>query len=305
MVPPGHVGIARLVRRRVTPNEVKDLALGPVIDAAQVAALHAYGTSPVILDASFDLADPRAGERSFAETHVAGSLYVHLDRDLCGPKTGRNGRHPLPERAAFARTVGALGIGPDSRVVVLDAQGGPYAARLWWMLKWLGHEHVAVLDGGLAAWREFGGGFETAVSTPLARAPYPDRPSLVGAVDAGAVSRRPDGAVVLDARSPERFRGESEPIDPVAGRIPGAINRFHRANLDADGRFKPAEALRAEFEAQLAGRPPSAVIHSCGSGVTACHNLLAMERAGLAGSLLYPGSWSEWSADPTRPVARG
>lgn len=276
-----------------------------VVSAAELAGLLADDQQPVVLDASFDLADTGAGERRFGELHVAGSLYVHLDRDLCAPKTGGNGRHPLPARAAFARTVGGLGIGPDSRVVVLDAQGGPYAARLWWMLRWLGHAHVAVLDGGLAAWRDSGGAVDAVPVTPVAREPYPERPSLVATVDAAAVLRRPADTVVLDARSPERFRGDAEPIDPVAGRIPGAMNRFHRANLDAAGRFKPAEALRSEFEALLAGRPPAAVIHSCGSGVTACHNLLAMEHAGLAGSVLYPGSWSEWSADPTRPVALG
>jgi len=276
-----------------------------LISAAELAALHAAGAAPVIVDASFDLADTGAGAKRYAEAHVAGSLYVHLDDDLCSAKTGRNGRHPLPGRAAFARTVGGLGIGPATQVVAFDGQGGVYAARLWWMLKWLGHDAVAVLDGGIAAWRENGGAMDTAVPRPQARPPYPDRPALVGSVDAAGVSGRDAGVALLDARSPERFRGDSEPIDPVAGHIPGAFNRFHRANLDGAGRFKPAASLHAEFTTLLGGRAPADVIHSCGSGVTACHNLLAMAHAGLSGSRLYPGSWSEWSSEPSRPIARG
>lgn len=277
-----------------------------LIDAPQLAVLLAGNSPPVVLDASFDLADTNAGERRFAEAHIAGSRYVHLDRDLSTAKTGTNGRHPLPDRAAFARTVAALGIGEDTQVVTLDAQGGFYAARLWWMLKWLGHDAVAVLDGGLAAWQA--AGFATASGSAPARgdmaAPYPDRPSLVGMVDADAVAKRSAGQAVLDARAPDRFRGENETLDPVGGHIPGAFNRFFRLNLEADGRFKPAATIRGEFEATLGGCRPEDVIHSCGSGVTACHNLLAMTHAGLAGSLLYPGSWSEWSSDPARAVSR-
>ncbi len=285
-----------------------DSAVSTVVAAAGLAALRQdAGIDLVVLDASFDLADAGAGERRFAEAHVAGALYVHLDRDLCTARTGTNGRHPLPAHGDFARTVGALGIGPETRVVVYDAQGSAYAARLWWMLKWLGHEHVAVLDGGLSAWRDSGGAVavDAAVTAPVPRPPYPERPSLFATIDAGGVERRDAGTLVLDARSAERFGGEVEPIDPVAGHIPGALNRFHRSNLDSAGLFKPAEAMRAEFEARLAGRAPRSVIHSCGSGVTACHNLLAMEHAGLSGSVLYPGSWSEWASDPARPVARG
>ena len=277
----------------------------PLLGPEELAACIAEGRAPVILDASFDLADPGAGERQFAAGHVPGSRYVHLDRDLAGTKTGRNGRHPLPDRAAFARTVGRLGIRPDTPVVALDAQGGVYAARLWWMLRWLGHETVAVLDGGLQAWKQSGGALSTDTAFMDEAPAYPERPSLAPMVGTDAVAGRPAGTAVVDARAPERFRGETEPLDRVAGHIPGALNRFFKANLDARGRFRPADELRREFSALLGTRTPADIIHSCGSGVTACHNLLAMEHAGLAGSALYPGSWSEWSSDPARPVATG
>jgi thiosulfate/3-mercaptopyruvate sulfurtransferase len=278
-----------------------------LISASELATLLAAKPRPVVVvDTNFDLADPGSGERRFAESHLPGSRYFHLDRDLSGAKTGRNGRHPLPDRAAFARTVGAIGIAPETQVVAVDAQGGVFAARLWWMLRWLGHADVAVLDGGIPAWQRAGGAL-TAEPPPAApaKAPYPDRPSLVSTLDAAGVASRPPRVALLDARSAERFRGESEPIDPVAGRIPGAFNRFHRENLAPGNVFKPASALRDEFTLLLGDRAPAEVVHSCGSGVTACHNLLAMEHAGLTGSLLYPGSWSEWSSDPARPIARG
>ncbi|MCE9658485.1 MAG: sulfurtransferase [Burkholderiales bacterium] len=276
-----------------------------LISADELRAQMAGPTPPLVLDASFELGDVAAGERAYAAGHVPGSLYVDLDRDLCAAKTGSNGRHPLPERPAFARTASALGVTPGRQVVALDRNGGMYAARLWWMLRWLGHAEVAVLDGGFKAW--VAAGLDASTGTPerMPAAPYPERPSLVGSIAVAELAPRLGKAMVLDARSPERFRGEKEPIDPVAGRIPGAFNRFHAANLLPGGLFKPAEALREEFEAALGGREPAEVIHSCGSGVTACHNLLAMEHAGLVGSLLYPGSWSEWSADPARPISRG
>ena len=277
----------------------------PLIDVAALQALLARPSKPLVLDAGFDLADTVSGERSYADGHLPGSLYVHLDRDLSAAKTGTNGRHPLPERAVFAQTAGRLGIAPETTVVGLDRQGGAYAARLWWMLRWLGHERVAVLDGGFAAWTAAGGEVSTAPVTAVPAPPYPERPSRVGRVDATELARRIGRSLILDARSGERFRGEKEPIDPVAGRIPGALNHFHGANLETGGMFKSADELRREFEAALGGRSPDDVVHSCGSGVTACHNLLAMEHAGLGGSLLYPGSWSEWSADPSRPIARG
>jgi thiosulfate/3-mercaptopyruvate sulfurtransferase len=261
-------------------------------------------TDLVVLDASFDLADTAAGERSHEQAHIPGARYVHLDRDLSGAKTGHNGRHPLPDREAFAATVGRLGIGPGTQVVVYDGQGGIYAARAWWMLRWLGHEAVAVLDGGLAAWRESGGAIESGRTEVAPRPPSPLRPPLAAVVEVQALARRLGNVVLLDARASERFRGEVEPIDAQAGHIPGAINRPLKDNLDPAGRFKPPAELRAAFVA-LGGLDAPRVVHQCGSGVTACHNLLAMEVAGLHGSALYPGSWSEWSADPARPIARG
>jgi len=282
-------------------------AFTTLISASELAALLASDPKPVVVDTSFDLGDTDAGEKRFRASHLPGSHYLHLDRDLSATKTGRNGRHPLPGRIDFARTVAALGIGPDTQVIALDAQGSVYAARLWWMLRWLGHGPVAVLDGGLQAWQRAGGLLTdqpsaAPVPTPT---PYPERAPLVPAVDAAGVAARPPRRAVLDARSGERFRGEVEPIDTVAGHIPGALNRFHRENLADGGVFKAPDRLREEFAALLGDRAPGEVIHSCGSGVTACHNLLAMEHAGLAGSLLYPGSWSEWSSDPARPIARG
>ena len=276
-----------------------------LIPVDELAALLARTPQPVVIDTSFDLADTGAGERRYRESHLPGAHYLHLDRDLSGTKTGRNGRHPLPERGTFQRTVGALGIAPDTLVVCYDAQGGVYAARLWWMLRWLGHADVAVLDGGIQGWQSAGKPVTGATTSLPGGPPYPERPALVSTVDAAGVAGRSPRQALLDARAGERFRGEVEPIDAVAGHIPGALNRFHKANLAASGGFKSPAELRAEFAAALGDRAPGEVIHSCGSGVTACHNLLAMEHAGLRGSLLYPGSWSEWSADSERPIARG
>ena len=266
-------------------------------------ALLAASPAALFIDCSFDLADPAAGERAFVAGHLPGAVYAHLDRDLAGARDGRNGRHPLPAREAFAATVGHWGVAPGVQVVTYDAQGGPYAARAWWLLRWLGHDAVAVLDGGAAAWRAAGGALETGSTTAAPRAPYPAAPPAMPSIDAGTLQARLGRVRLLDARAGERFRGEVEPLDPVAGHIPGATNRFFKDNLQPDGRFKPAAQLRAEFDAYAT--PAGNVVHQCGSGVTACHNLLAMAHAGLEGSLLYPGSWSEWCADPARPVARG
>ena len=282
-----------------------DDALTTLISAEQLLARRAAGVADVVIDTRFDLAAPDAGESSWREAHLPGSLYLHLDRDLSGAKTGRNGRHPLPERAAFATTLGRCGVAPGVQVVVLDDQGGPYAARLWWMLRWIGHAEVAVLDGGLGAWRAAGGALDTAAPRVVALPPYPERPSLAPVIDAATLVARLGQVRLLDARAPERFRGEVEPLDAAAGHIPGALNRFFKDNLDAAGRFKPAENLRAEFEPLLGATDPAELVHQCGSGVTACHNLLAMAHAGWGVSTLYPGSWSEWSADPARPLARG
>jgi thiosulfate/3-mercaptopyruvate sulfurtransferase len=278
-----------------------------LIDATELRALLAGPRPPVLIDARFDLADPASGERAWRAAHLPGAHYLHLERDLSGVKTGRNGRHPLPERGAFAARVGSLGITPQTEVVAYDAQGGIYAARAWWLLRWLGHEAVAVLDGGVAAWLAAGGAMSDAGAATRAPAgpPYPERASLVEAVEADTLLGRLGQAPLIDARAPERFRGEVEPLDAQGGHIPGAQNRCYRDNLAADGRFKPREQLRAEFAPLLGDAAASEVVHQCGSGVTACHNLLAMEHAGLAGSRLYPGSWSEWSSDPARPVATG
>ncbi len=280
-----------------------------LISAEQLRDLLASGADLAIVDTRFDLADPAAGERAWHEGHLPGSLYLHLDRDLCGATTGADGvfrgRHPLPARRAFAQTLGRCGITPATQVVALDAQGGVYASRLWWMLRWMGHTNAAVLDGGLGAWTATGGPLTTAAPTRAAAPDYPERLSLVATIDAATLNRRLGMLAIVDARAGERFRGEVEPLDKAAGHIPGASNRFFKDNLAADGRFKPASKLRAEFRAMLGARPTSEVVHQCGSGVTACHNLLAMEHAGLSGTLLYPGSWSEWSSDPTRPIATG
>ncbi|AKJ28107.1 sulfurtransferase [Caldimonas brevitalea] len=282
-----------------------------LISAADLQALMRDGTPLVVLDVSFDLADTAAGEAAYASGHLPGAHYAHLDRDLSGPKSApgepARGRHPLPAREAFAATVGRWGIAPGTQVVVYDRQGGMFCVRAWWLLKWLGHEAVAVLDGGLVAWQAAGGALSTGLPAVDPQPPYPAASPAVRTLDAAALQARLDepGWRLLDARAPERFRGDVEPLDPVAGHIPGAVNRFFKDNLAADGRFKAPAQLRSEFEALLAGTDPGTAVHQCGSGVTACHNLLAMEVAGLGRAALYPGSWSEWCADPQRPVARG
>lgn len=258
-----------------------------------------------VFDCRYDLAKPGLGEQQYHEAHIPGALYAHLERDLSGQKTGKNGRHPLPEPTAFIAWLGRQGLKPTDQVVCYDAGGGAMAAaRLWWMLRWIGHETVAVLDGGLAKWRAEGRPVTTEVpsfkaSTYSARHPLP-----TVAVDVSEVEKHGRRKLLLDARAPERYRGEKEPIDPVAGHIPGARNRYNVENLTADGTFKDAAMLRRDFLQVLEDRPPWEVVHYCGSGVSACHNLLAMEVAGLTGGKLYAGSWSEWSSDPKRPIGR-
>lgn len=276
-----------------------------LISAEALRARLDASTPTVVLDARFDLTRPDAGAAAYAAGHVPGAHYVHLDRDLSGAKTGRNGRHPLPDRAAFAAWAGAVGIVPGMQVVALDDQGGPYAARVWWLLRWLGHEAVAVLDGGWRAWCAAGGAVDTTPAPAHSSLPaYPAAAEpAMPTVGADALLAQLGRVRLVDARAGARFRGEVEPLDPVAGHIPGATLRCFQDNLQADGRFKPAATLRAEFDAWAT--PAGEVVHQCGSGVTACHNLLAMAHAGLPGSLLYPGSWSEWCADPSRPIAVG
>ena len=288
----------------------KSTSASPLVDAASLRAALGH-PDLVLLDAGFDLADPSAGERDWAAGHVPGALYVHLEHDLSAPKRplgpGFSGRHPLPTRRAFAAAAGRWGIAPGRLVVAMDRQGGVYAARLWWMLRWLGHAQAWVLDGGINAWTAEGGALTSEPPSVRPQPPYPARPPGMATITADRLSRELGRASVVDARAAERFRGEVEPLDSVAGHIPGSLNRPFAANLDtASRRFKQRAQLAGEFDALLAGAARSgAVVHSCGSGVTACHNLLAMEAAGLPGGCLYPGSWSEWSADPARPVARG
>ncbi|NRT55817.1 sulfurtransferase [Sphaerotilus uruguayifluvii] len=276
----------------------------PLISAEALKA--ALGTVRVF-DVRFDLARPEAGEAAWREGHLPGAHYLHLDRDLSakdGVPALCGGRHPLPTREVFAATAARLGLTPDTPVVLVDAQGGMFAARAWWMLRWIGARDVRVLDGGLAAWRAAGGALEPGEVAPPAAAPaWPLEPEPAGLrLTADALAAQLGRVALLDARAPERYRGDVEPLDPVAGHIPGALNRPFSANLGPDGRFLPPEALRAAFQGLAGAR---AVVHQCGSGVTACHNLLAMAVAGLPGGALYAGSWSEWCRDPARPVARG
>ena len=256
----------------------------------------------VIVDCRFDLADPECGERYYLEGHIPGARYAHLDRDLSGTKTGTNGRHPLPTVPEMTARFGAMGIGPTTQVVAYDQDAGVYAARLWWMLRFMGHDAVAVLDGGLTRWVAEGGTLQPGRVTPtpagFAANPRTEWPLTVDEVAAG------DAKLLIDARAPDRFRGENETIDKVGGHIPGARNHWFQENLTDDKRFRPEEELRRKWEADLAGTPPGEAVLYCGSGVTACHNMLSMEIAGLPGARIFPGSWSEWSANPERPVEK-
>ena len=271
-----------------------------------VPTLKAHLDDPdwLVVDVRHQLSDTAYGERVYAEGHLPGAVFLHCDRDLSGPMTGQNGRHPLPDPAVLAERFGAVGVGPNTQVVVYDDAQGMIAGRVWWLLRWLGHTRVALLDGGLPAWLAAGEPLTQAVVTPQPRTLPLCLQSAWVSVD-WVQSHLNDPAMrLVDARGPDRFRGENETIDPVGGHIPGAVNRFFKDNVLPDGRFKPADVLRAEWQAILAGAPAEAVVHQCGSGVSACLNVLAMEVAGMPGSRLYAGSWSEWCADPARPVAR-
>lgn len=276
-----------------------------LIDANTLADL--APESVLIVDCRFALADPGQGEREFLEAHIPGAVYASLDRDLSDLSKQGLGRHPLPEPEAFAQTLARWGWRLGMRVVAYDDAGGALAAaRLWWMLDAAGIA-ASVLDGGWRSWREAGLPTESGEAAPLPAAPVEFRfdPARVVFYDELESLRQQPGTLLLDARAAPRFRGESEPIDRVGGHVPGAGNRPFSQNLDSSGRFKPARMLRAEWDAALGGRAPRDVVHMCGSGVTACHNLLAMEAAGLHGSRLFAPSWSGWVGDPSRPVARG
>jgi len=258
-----------------------------------------------IVDCRHDLFDHALGRREYDAGHIAGAFFADIEHGLSGPKTGKNGRHPLPSREHVAELFRQWGMSNRTQLVAYDAQGGQFAVRLWWLARWLGHSRVALLDGGWQAWLAAGGATDRETPTRK-RGSFEAGTPLVAYVDAAYVSDHlgDPHTIVLDARAAERYAGEQEPIDPVAGHIPGAVNRFWQANL-VDGKFKSPAVLRAEFEPLLDGRRAEDLIHQCGSGVTSCHNVLAMEIAGLPGTRLYAGSWSEWVADPTRPVARG
>ncbi len=270
-----------------------------------VETLQAHLDDPnwLVVDVRHQLSDTGYGEHAYAAGHVPGAVFLHCDRDLSGAMSGGNGRHPLPDPERLAQRLGDIGIGALTQVVVYDDAQGMIAGRLWWLLRWLGHDAVALLDGGLPAWQAAGGTLTSVVPTLLPRA-FVTRPQDLS-VNADYVLERLETPHMrlVDARGADRFRGENETIDPVAGHIPGAVNRCFKDNLLPDGRFKPAARLRAEWLAVLAGSPPDLVVHQCGSGVSACLNMVAMEGAGLPGSRLYAGSWSEWCADPGRPVA--
>ncbi|MGG7603918.1 sulfurtransferase [Massilia sp. BKSP1R2A-1] len=278
-----------------------------LISAAELAE-RITDPNVVVVDCRHDLMNLAAGREGYAIGHLPGAVFGDIETQLSGARRGADGvfrgRHPLPEKEALVETLRGWGVDDDSQVVAYDAHGGMFAARLWWLLRWLGHEAVAVLDGGMAAWQSLGQPLSTEAPAKsrgniAVRAPFVPTVTVVDVM----LNIQNGERTVIDARAADRFRGENETIDPVGGHIPGAKNRFFKDNLQADGRFKDAASLRADFT-RLVERPEQAIMQ-CGSGVTACHNLLAMEIAGLPGAALYPGSWSEWVGNPTRPVATG
>ena len=284
------------------------MAFTTIISADALHDLIVANAPLLVFDCTFDLTDPARGRAVYAQGHIPGALYADLEADLSGQPDGANGRHPLPDRAAFARHMRTMGLNSGQQVIAYDGNGGHFAARLWWMLRWLGHDAVAVLDGGTAAWQAAGFTLETgATASPEAGDFTPDAPRVGAVVNAAQVLANIASGefVMIDARDPARFRGEPHPLDTVSGHIPGARNRFLRDNFDAEGKYLSPDQLAAAFRAVLDGVPPEKAVMQCGSGVTACSNALAMEIAGLSGARLYPGSWSEWTSDPTRPVQTG
>jgi thiosulfate/3-mercaptopyruvate sulfurtransferase len=284
-----------------------------LISAAQLQGLLSSQTPCMVFDCSCDLMQPETGPTQYREAHIPGAVYAHLDNALSAKgdrsitRAASGGRHPLPARDVFANWLASAGFTNGMQAVVYDRQGANYCGRLWWMLKWLGHDNVAVLDGGFQAWQAAGGAVASGEEATRPAAQFQIGEPLVQLVDVDTVVAQLGKATqqVLDARGAPRFRGEVEPIDPVAGHIPGALNRAFNLNIGSDGRFKDAATLRAEFTALLGQRDPASVVHHCGSGVSAVPNILAMEIAGLGRTSLFAGSWSEWCSDPTRPVAQG
>ncbi len=282
-----------------------DLAYTTLIEPRELALLGGSGIEVAVLDCRHDLALPEWGAGAYAEGHIPGSIHVHLDRDLSGPVTPSSGRHPLPDPRALCATLARLGIGRGTQVVVHDQAHGAFAARAWWLLRHLGHERVALLNGGLAAWQAAGLALTRAATPPRPSVQFERAPALAASVSTSEVAAALGCDIVLiDARSADRFAGRNETLDPVAGHIPGARNHPFTRNVSND-RFLAADALRRSWTETLAGAAPQRVVAMCGSGVTACHNLLALQRAGLPGARLYVGSWSEWIRDPSRPVERG
>lgn len=283
-------------------------SLAPLVSAQELHALLQTPDTPIVADCRHNLANAQWAAEAFASARIPGAIFVSIDDDLSAKPNGRNGRHPLPAPAEFAQRLGQWGIGNHSHVVVYDQGSGMFAARLWWMLRWLGHTQVQVLDGGFAQWEKLGLPIEAGPATSAKHPATTFTPAvqdyMLRTVAQTQASLGDGKTLILDARAPERFRGDVEPLDPVAGHIPGAQNRPFAENF-RDGLMKPAAELREEYLRLLAGRPTSSLIHQCGSGVTALANVLAMEHAGLPGSTLYAGSWSEWCSDPARPVETG
>jgi thiosulfate/3-mercaptopyruvate sulfurtransferase len=280
------------------------MAFTTIVDTGALAT-HLSDPAWAVVDCRFALNDEAWGAHEYLARHIPGAVYAHLAHDLSGGLSGRNGRHPLPEPGALTRTLGGFGIGNGVQVVAYDQDSGMFASRLWWLLRWMGHDSVAVLDGGFAKWlaeqRPTSSGQETPAQRLFTGTPRADMVADVDEVARLSVRKPPR---LIDARAPERYRGEIEPIDRAAGHIPGAVNDFYMQNLDDKGQFRSTEALRDRLTQAIGSAPVDEVVCYCGSGVTACHNLLALERAGLSGARLYPGSWSEWSSDPSRPVEK-
>lgn len=280
-----------------------------LISSEQLEKLLANKTPVRIFDCTFDLADAAVGHKQYLESHIPGAVYAHLDTALSDKHgTGvSGGRHPLPSRDKFAEWLSSVGLSNDMQAVVYDRNGANYCGRLWWMLKWAGHANVAVLDGGLQAWQAAGGSINSDEEPKHFSTHFALTPELTSLVTTKTVADNLGRPIqtLIDARGAPRFRGEVEPLDPIAGHIPGALNRPFSQNIGADGKFKSANALKAEFETLLAGRDPASVVHHCGSGVSAVPNILAMQIAGLGVTGLYAGSWSDWCSDASRPMAQG